>query len=179
MCYSRLSDVPEFYLLWQLFFFPMAKLPCYYFMKDYTALQNVPFRQQKMKCAHRNHLSPVSSSTVLQLSIILLPSTMSSPIVKCIIRYDCSVHYNCVIHTFCLAVIRLGEEISRVFRTGLQANMLQSFAFLLAFTSFFRFDNVRLNIDALKSLQRNRWGRGRVLLWQHTEEICCLLVWGV
>lgn len=104
---------------------------------------------------------------------------LTSYIIKIIIRRVRGPSHTTQIHTFCVTVIKPGEEISCVFGTGLQANMLQSFAFLSAFISFFRFDNVRLNIDALKSLQRSRCKKWRVTLASDRRNIKVFTGWGI
>lgn len=75
-----------------------------------------------------------------------------------------------MIHTVHLGVIKLREEISHVFSAGLQANMLQRSAFLSASFLFLDFDNVRLNIDALKLLQRSHGGRKGVCYFGNIQK---------
>lgn len=136
-----------------------------------VTLWNVTWEyMQKMKWGCRvDHL--LSQDKPLQMYHLVLdgvrcnndPSPMSScPPVQCSALPIGSVRAHgwkgWVIHTVVSLLYSKREEISPVLSAGLQESMLQRCAFLSALL-FLDFDNVRLNIDAQKLLQRSHGGR--------------------
>lgn len=96
-------------------------------------------------CPHSDNLLPVSSNTALHLSVKFVPSPNGPYLVICV----CGDGYLC---NRCVCVRKSVVCWAEVFKKT-------CFKAPPSIISFFRFDNVRLNIDALKSLQRSRGGR--------------------
>lgn len=114
-------------------------------------------------------------------SIRLTPNPISCYVIKRSLSNDCNVCVTTVWSALPACVVnKLGEEISHVRRrsTGKHASKR---CLPFSIISFFSFDNVRLNIDALKLLQRS-WGeREWALLWQRTKGVLRVLLtgWGI
>lgn len=114
-------------------------------------------------------------------SIRLTPHPISCYVIKRSLSNDCNVCVTTAWSALPACVVnKLREEISHVRRrsTGKHASKR---CLPFSIISFFSFDNVRLNIDALKLLQRS-WGeREWALLWQHTKGVLRFLLtgWGI
>lgn len=134
---------------------------------------------------HMNSLSRMWCSLPVlchcEQSIRLTPNPISCYVIKHFLSNDCNVCVTTVWSALPACVVnKLGEEISHVRRrsTGKHASKR---CLPFSIISFFSFDNVRLNIDALKLLQRS-WGeREWALLWQRTKGVLRVLLtgWGI
>lgn len=134
---------------------------------------------------HMNSLSRMWCSLPVlchcEQSIRLTPNPISCYVIKRSLSNDCNVCVTTVWSALPACVVnKLGEEISHVRRrsTGKHASKC---CLPFSIISFFSFDNVRLNIDALKLLQRS-WGeREWALLWQRTKGVLRVLLtgWGI